>query len=185
MAKKEPLRNSLGLVSLQFLDLLLGLGVLAYLFYPMVSTISTAITKTTMTTANTTTTSTSTTMLDHEDTDQSDKTAKTTTTTTATPQLVTEKSSGSTGAGTLSRPMTWQFYPLVVSSSLLLAYLTYLALRFSYSRSARAQRWVKRLAGKPPKEEKMLFLPRHRPSQLGELSRSEFDPELFSHSECF
>ena len=88
--------------------------------------------------------------------DQSDKTAKTTTTTTATPQLVTEKSSGSTGAGTLSRPMTWQFYPLVVSSSLLLAYLTYLALRFSYSRSARAQRWVKRLAGKPPKEEKML-----------------------------
>ena len=52
MAKKEPLRNSLGLVSLLFLGLLLGLGVLAYLFYPIVSITSTAITKTTMTTAN-------------------------------------------------------------------------------------------------------------------------------------
>ena len=89
VAKKEPLRNSLGLVSLLFLGLLLGLGVLAYLFYPNVSTTSTAITKTTMTTAITTTRSTSTTILDYEDTDQSYKTAKTTTTTTATPQLVT------------------------------------------------------------------------------------------------
>ena len=107
MAKKEPLRNSLGLVSLLFLGLLLGLGVLAYLFYPIVSTTSTVITKTTMTTANTTARSTSTTILDHEDTDQSYKTA------IATPQLATEKGSGSTGAGTLSRPMPWQFYPLV------------------------------------------------------------------------
>ena len=38
VAKVEPLRNSLGVASLLLVALLLGLGVLGYLFLPVVST---------------------------------------------------------------------------------------------------------------------------------------------------
>ena len=56
-----------------------------------------------------------------------------------------------------STATAWQFYPLVASSSLLLVYLAFLVLRYSYSRSKLVQGWTRRLTGKPPKEEKMLL----------------------------
>ena len=52
---------------------------------------------------------------------------------------------------------TWLFYPLVASSSLLLAYLAFLVINWGYSKSKRVQGWMRRLTGKPPKEEKMLL----------------------------
>ena len=63
------------------------------------------------------------------------------------------------GTSTLesSSATAWQFYPLVASSSLLLVYLTFLVLRYSYSRSKLVQGWTRTLIGKPPKEEKMLL----------------------------
>ena len=52
---------------------------------------------------------------------------------------------------------TWLIYPLVVSSSLLLAYLVALTVKWGYSRSKLVQGWMRRLTGKSPKEEKMLL----------------------------
>ena len=46
---------------------------------------------------------------------------------------------------------------MVTSSSLLLVYLAFLVLRYTYSRSKLVQGWTRRLIGKPPKEEKMLL----------------------------
>ena len=48
-------------------------------------------------------------------------------------------------------------YPLVASSSLLLAYLAALIIKWGYSRSKLVQGWMRRLTGKSPKEEKMLL----------------------------
>ena len=62
-----------------------------------------------------------------------------------------------TVARALERSTTWLFYPLVVSSSLLLAYLAVLIMKWGYSRSKLVQGWMRRLKGKPPKEEKMLL----------------------------
>ena len=58
---------------------------------------------------------------------------------------------------TSKEPKSWQFYPLVASASILLAYLTFIVLRYSYSRSKLLQGWTRRLVGKPPMEEKMLL----------------------------
>ena len=58
---------------------------------------------------------------------------------------------------TTERATSWLLYPLVASSSLLLAYLAFLIVKLSYSRSKLVQGWVRRLRGKPPKEEKMLL----------------------------
>ena len=52
---------------------------------------------------------------------------------------------------------TWLIYPLVVSSSLLLAYIAALITKWGYSRSKLVQGWMRRLTGKPPMEEKMLL----------------------------
>ena len=60
-------------------------------------------------------------------------------------------------AVTTERSSSWLLYPLVASSSLLLAYLAFLIVKLSYSRSKLVQGWVRRLRGKPPKEEKMLL----------------------------
>ena len=60
-------------------------------------------------------------------------------------------------ARALERSTTWLFYPLVVSSSLLLAYLVALIMKWGYSRSKLVQGWMRGLKGKPPKEEKMLL----------------------------
>ena len=57
----------------------------------------------------------------------------------------------------MKSPTAWQFYPLVAFSMLLLAYLAFITLRYSYSRSKLVQGWTRRLKGKPPKEEKMLL----------------------------
>ena len=57
----------------------------------------------------------------------------------------------------LESPASWQFYSLGASSSLLLAYLAFLILRYTYSRSKLVQGWTRRMVGKPPKEEKMLL----------------------------
>ena len=57
----------------------------------------------------------------------------------------------------LESPVSWQFYSLVASSSLLLAYLAFLILRYTYSRSKLVQGWTRRIVGKAPKEEKMLL----------------------------
>ena len=64
-----------------------------------------------------------------------------------------------TGTSTLdiSTATAWQFYPLVASSSLLLVYLAFLVLRYTYSRSKLVQGWTRWLLGKPLKEEKMLL----------------------------
>ena len=62
-----------------------------------------------------------------------------------------------TVARAMKRSTTWLFYPLVVSSSLLLAYLAALIMKWSYSRSKLVHGWVRRLTRKPPKEEKMLL----------------------------
>ena len=57
----------------------------------------------------------------------------------------------------LERSTTWLLYPLVASSSLLLAYLAFLIMKWGYSRSKLVQGWMRRLTGKSPKEEKMLL----------------------------
>ena len=57
----------------------------------------------------------------------------------------------------LERSTTWLLYPLVASSSLLLAYLAFLIMQWGYSRSKLVQGWMRRLTGKSPKEEKMLL----------------------------
>ena len=62
-----------------------------------------------------------------------------------------------TAARALERSTTWLFYPLVVSSSLLLAYLVALTVKWGYSRSKLVQGWMRRLTGKLSKEEKMLL----------------------------
>merc|ERR1712107_90455 len=56
------------------------------------------------------------------------------------------------GTSTLesSTATAWQFYPLVASSSLLLVYLAFLVLRYTYSRSKLVQGWTRRLIGNPP-----------------------------------
>ena len=151
VARVEPIMNFLGVTSLLVVALLLGLGVLGYLFYPMVST-----TPQTPTTTNSPTTATTT----------PTRTTSTETPTPAPPKSVTEnstripagnKTSGEPEVVSMARPTTWQFHPLVVSASLLLAYLTFIVLRYSYSRSKLVQGWTRRLLGKPPKEEKMLL----------------------------
>ena len=60
-------------------------------------------------------------------------------------------------ASELERSTTWLLYPLVASSSLLLAYLAFLIMKWGYSRSKLVQGWMRRLTGKSPKEEKMLL----------------------------
>ena len=57
----------------------------------------------------------------------------------------------------LERSTSWLLYPLVASSSLLLAYLAFLIMKWGYSRSKLVQGWMRRLTGKSPKEEKMLL----------------------------
>ena len=57
----------------------------------------------------------------------------------------------------LERSTTWLLYPLVASSSLLLAYLAAIIMQWAYSRSELVQGWMRRLRGKLPKEEKMLL----------------------------
>ena len=47
----------------------------------------------------------------------------------------------------LEETFPWQFYPLVVLSSLLLAYLAFLILKKSYSRFGKLQAWLRRLTG--------------------------------------
>ena len=149
VAKKAPLRNSLGVVSFLLLALLLGLGVLAYLFSPLV--FRTPQTPTTTASPITAAAIPSRTIE---------------TPTPSPPRSVTENSTRfPTGNETsrepevvsMARPTTWQFHPLVVSASLLLVYLTFIVLRYGYSRSKLAQGWTRRLLGKPPKEEKMLL----------------------------
>ena len=61
-----------------------------------------------------------------------------------------------TTAVSLETSSTWLHYPLVASSSLLVAYLAFLIVKWSYSRSALVQGWIRRLTGKPL-EEKMLL----------------------------
>ena len=51
----------------------------------------------------------------------------------------------------------WLLYLLVASSSLLLANLVFLIMKWGYSKSKQVQGWMRRLRGKPPKEEKMLL----------------------------
>ena len=58
---------------------------------------------------------------------------------------------------TTERSSSWLLYPLVASSILLLAYLALLIVKWTYSRSVLAQGWLRRLTGKPLKEEKMLL----------------------------
>ena len=149
VAKVEPLKNFLGVTSLLVVALLLGLGVLGYLFSPLV--FRTPQTPTTTASPITATTTPRRTIE---------------TPTPAPPRSVTENSTKITGRNetsrepevvTMTRPTTWQFHPLVVSASLLLVYLTFIVLRYSYSRSKLVQRWTRRLLGKPPKEEKMLL----------------------------
>ena len=60
-------------------------------------------------------------------------------------------------ATALERSTSWLLYPLVASSSLLLAYLAFLIMQWGYSRSKLVQGWMRRLTGKSPKEEKMLL----------------------------
>ena len=57
----------------------------------------------------------------------------------------------------LERSTTWLLYPLIASSSLLLAYLAFLIMKWGYTRSELVQGWMRRLTGKSPKEEKMLL----------------------------
>ena len=149
VAKVEPLKNFLGVASLLVVALLLGLGVLGYLFSPLV--FRTPQTPTTTASPITATTISSRTIE---------------TPTPSPPRSVTENSTRIPAGNetsrepevvSMARPSTWQFHPLVVSASLLLAYLTFAVLRYCYSRSKRVQGWTRRLLGKPPKEEKMLL----------------------------
>ena len=151
VAKVEPLRSSLGVASLLLVALLLGLGVLGYLFSPLVFR-TPQTPKTTASPITATTTPSRSTLTEIP--------------TPALPRPVTENSTKITGRNetsrepevvTMTRPTTWQFHPLVVSASLLLVYLTFIVLRFGYSRSKLAQGWTRRLLGKPPKEEKMVL----------------------------
>ena len=52
---------------------------------------------------------------------------------------------------------SWLPYPLVASSSLLLAYLAALIMKWGYTRFKLVQEWVRILTGKLPQEEKMLL----------------------------
>ena len=52
---------------------------------------------------------------------------------------------------------SWLPYPLVASSSLLLAYLAALIMKWGYTRFKLVQGWMRILTGKLPKEEKMLL----------------------------
>ena len=146
VAKVEPLKNSLGVASLLLVALLLGLGVLGYLFFPMVSTTTQTLT-TTASPSATITTSTET---------PSTAPAKSVIGTSA--RTTTEKeTSKNAEVVSMARPTSWHFYPLVVSGSILLAYFTVVVVRFSYSRSKLVQGMTRWLIGKPPKEEKMLL----------------------------
>ena len=60
-------------------------------------------------------------------------------------------------AKVLETSTTWLLYSLVASSSLLLAYLTFLIMKWGYLRSELVKGWMRRLTGKSPKEEKMLL----------------------------
>ena len=151
VAKVKPLRNIMVVTALLFVALFLGLGVLGYLFFPMAPT--TALTTTTTDSPTTATTTPSITTL-------------TETPTPSPPRSLTENNTNIEAGNetsrepqvvSIARPTTWQFHPLVVSASLLLAYLTFAVLRYSYSRSKLVQGWTRRLLGKPPKEEKMLL----------------------------
>ena len=149
VAKVEPLRNSLWVASLLLVALLLGLGVLGYLFSPLV--FRTPQTPTTTASPITATTTPSRTIE---------------TPTPAHPRSVTENSTRIPAGNeasrepkvvSMSRPTTWQFHPLVVSACLLLSYLTFAVLRYCHSRSKLVQGMTRWLIGKPPKEEKMLL----------------------------
>ena len=149
VAKVEPLRNSLGVASLLVVALLLGLGVLGYLFSPLV--FRTPQTPTTTASPITATTISSRTIE---------------TPTPSPPRSVTENSTRIRAGNETSRepevvfmarPTTWQFHPLIVSASLLLVYLTFHVLRYCYSRSKLVQGWTRWLIGKPPEEEQMLL----------------------------
>ena len=60
-------------------------------------------------------------------------------------------------AKVLGTSTTWLLYSLVASSSLLLAYLAFLIMKWGYLRSELVKGWMRRLTGKLPKEEKMLL----------------------------
>ena len=151
VAKVEPLRNFLGIASLLVVALVLGLGVLCYLFSPIVfTTTQTSITTTSPTTATTKPTRTTLTEIPTPAPQKSviENSTRITTEniTSREPEVVS-----------MTRPTTWQFHPLVASASLLIVYLTFIVLRYSYSRSKQAQGWARCLLRKPPKEEKMLL----------------------------
>ena len=220
VARVEPIMNFLAVASLLVVALLLGLGVLGFLLFPVASTTTTTTTTATTATTlpiNAATTPTSMpptpkgeyisngkewrwkwkTSFNSEDgsgdfTDEKeykeDQTEMVTMTGT-TPkgdwktsfnhddglgdwgtynddedyredqtELVTTTIRGITPQNETSKePKPWQFYPLVASTILLLAYLTFIVLRYSYSKSKLVQGWTRRLLGKAAKEEKILL----------------------------
>ena len=137
VSQVKPLTSSIGIRFLLLLGLLLALGVLLFVFLQFGVQARSQQEPVSMTEVPFTTTTERTGETDSFDT--------------------TEQSKGNESTTELERSTTWLLYPLVASSSLLLAYLAALIMQWAYSRSELVQGWMRRLRGKLPKEEKMLL----------------------------